>query len=310
MRSVTTPDGRTLTLREGGDPNGFPVLSISGTPGSSTLYPPHTHDAAERGIRLFSYDRPGYGGSTRHKGRTVADCAADIVAVCDALGVGKFGVWGISGGGPHALAAAALLPDRVVAAAALASVAPYDADGLDFLAGMGEQNVEEFATIFEGEDAHRSSMEKQRAELLAATPEQLVELWQTLLGPSDREVATGALAAFLLDHMRAGIGPSGDGWFDDDRAFVEPWGFELAAIRVPVQLWQGEQDQFVPYGHGVWLSEHIPGVDARLTKEDGHLTLAERRVPEVHRWLLDHATSSAGSAARRASPSASPTSAR
>lgn len=289
MRSVTTPDGRTLTVREAGDPDGLPVLVISGTPGSSTIYEPHARDAEERGIRLFSYDRPGYGGSTRQKDRNVADCVPDIAAVCDALGIGRFCVWGISGGGPHALAAAALLPGRVIAVAALASVAPYDAEGLDFLDGMGEQNVEEFGTIFAGEDVHRASMEKQRAELLSATAEQLLEVWQTLLGPSDREVATGVLAAFLLEHMRAGIGSSGDGWLDDDRAFVAPWGFDLASIRVPVQLWQGKQDRFVPYGHGVWLAEHIPGVDAHLTAEDGHLTLAEHRVPEVHGWLLERA---------------------
>jgi pimeloyl-ACP methyl ester carboxylesterase len=290
MRSVTTLDGRTLTVREGGDPQGLPVLAISGTPGSSMLYGPHARDAAEQGIRLFSYDRPGYGGSTRLKGRMVADCAADIAAVCDALDIERLGVWGISGGGPHALAAAALLPDRVIAAAALASVAPYDAEGLDFLAGMGEQNVKEFGEIFEGEDVHRASMEKNREDLLSATPEQLVELWQTLLGPSDREVATGTLAAFLLDHIRAGIDQGGDGWIDDDIAFVTPWGFDLASIRVPVQLWQGEQDMFVPFGHGVWLAAHVPGVDAQLTAEDGHLTLGEHRVPEVHRWLMKHAS--------------------
>jgi pimeloyl-ACP methyl ester carboxylesterase len=118
-------------------------------------------------------------------------------------------------------------------------------------------------------------------------------LWQTLLGPSDREVATGVLAAFLLDHIRAGIGPSGEGWIDDELAFFAPWGFDLASIRVPVQLWQGKQDQFVPYGHGVWLAEHIPGVDARLTDEDGHLTLVERRISQVHRWLLERAAISA-----------------
>ena len=290
MRTVTTHDGRTLTVREGGDPSGAPVLTISGTPGSSTLYEPHVRDAVEEGIRLFSYDRPGYGRSTRHKGRTVADCAADIVAVADALEIERFCVWGISGGGPHALAAAALLPERVIAAAALASVAPYDAEGLDYTEGMGELNVEEFGVIFEGEEAHRTSMEKQREELLSATPDQLVELWQTLLGPSDREVATGELAAFLLEHIRAGIEPGGEGWLDDDVAFVTPWGFDLASICVPVQLWQGEQDRFVPYGHGVWLAEHIPGVDARLTAEDGHLTLAQRRIPEVHGWLLERAT--------------------
>lgn len=289
MRSVVTSDGRTLTVREGGDPAGFPVLFISGTPGSSTIYEPHARDAGERGIRLFSYDRPGYGGSTRLKGRTVADCAADISTVCDALGIERLCVWGISGGGPHTLAAAALLPDRVIAAAALASVAPYDAEGLDYLEGMGEQNVDEFAKLCEGEEVQRASTEKLRDELLSSTPGQLIDVWQTLLGPSDREVVTGALAAFLIEHMRAGIDTSVDGWIDDDLAFVAPWGFDLASIRVPVQLWHGEQDKFVPFGHGVWLAEHIPGVDARLTSEDGHLTLSERRVPEVHAWLLEHA---------------------
>jgi pimeloyl-ACP methyl ester carboxylesterase len=289
MRSVVASDGRTLTVREGGDPSGFPVLCISGTPGSSTIYEPHALDAEQRGIRLFSYDRPGYGGSTRLKSRTVADCAGDIATVCDALVIDRFCVWGTSGGGPHALAAAALLPDRVIAAASLASVAPYDAEGLDYLEGMGEQNVEEYAAIFEGADAQRASTEKLRSELLSSTPERLAEVWQTLLSPSDREVATGGLAAFLLDHIRAGVGTSMDGWIDDDLAFVAPWGFDLASIRVPVQLWQGEQDQFVPYGHGVWLAAHIPGVDAQLTPEDGHLTLFERRVPEVHAWLLEHA---------------------
>jgi pimeloyl-ACP methyl ester carboxylesterase len=287
MRTVTTPDGRTLTVREGGDPGGVPVLTISGTPGSSTLFAAHVRDAEERGVRLFSYDRPGYGGSSRHAGRAAADCAADIAAVCDELGLDRICVWGISGGGPHALAAAALLPGRVAAAASLASVAPYDADGLDWLAGMGELNVEEFGVIFEGEDAHRAAMEEQREGLLAAKPEDLVEQWGTLLGPADREVATGEFAAELLEHMRAGLEPGGDGWLDDDLAFVKPWGFDVASIRIPVLLWQGEQDKFVPFGHGVWLAERIPGVDARLTAEDGHLTLAQRRIPEVHAWLVE-----------------------
>jgi len=290
MRSVKTPDGRTLTVREGGDAAGFPVLFISGTPGSSTLDEAHVRDAEERGIRLFSYDRPGYGGSTRHERRSVADCAGDIAAVCDALGIERLGVWGISGGGPHALAAAALLPERVVGAASLASPAPYGAEGLDYFEGMGEQNVEEFGVIFEGEEVHRASMERQRAELLSIAPEQLVEAWQTLLGPADREVATGQFAANLLDHMRAGIGPQGDGWLDDDVAFVSPWGFDLEDIRVPLQLWHGEQDKFVPFAHGVWLAERIQNVDARLSAADGHLTLFLRRVPEIHAWLLERAT--------------------
>jgi pimeloyl-ACP methyl ester carboxylesterase len=290
MRSIATKDGRTLTVHEGGDPAGFPVLFISGTPGSSTLEGPHVRDAEERGLRLFSYARPGYAESTRRKGRSVADCAADIAAVCDALGIERLCVWGISGGGPHALAVAALLPDRVAAAASLASPAPYGAEGLDWFDGMGEQNIEEFAVISEGEEAHRASLERQREDLFAATPDQLVELWQTLLGPADREVATGEFAASLLEHMRAGLEHGVDGWLDDDRAFANPWGFDVASIRTPVLLWHGEQDKFVPFAHGVWLTERIPDVDARLSTEDGHLTLFQRRIPEVHAWLLERAT--------------------
>jgi pimeloyl-ACP methyl ester carboxylesterase len=287
MRAVVTADGRTLTVREGGDPDGVPVLVHSGTPGSSLLYEPHLRDAEERGIRLFSYDRPGYGGSTRNRGRSVADCAEDVAVVCDALGVQRFCVGGFSGGGPHALATAALLPDRVAAAAALAPVAPFGAKGLDFFAGMGEQNIEEFGAVLEGEEAHLAVLERDREELLAASPEQLVEVLRTLLGPADREVLTGRIAVFLLETARAGVEGSLDGWFDDDVAFAQPWGFDLGSIGVPVLHWQGEQDKFVPFGHGVWLSEHIPGVESHLSPEDGHITLAERRIPEVHAWLLE-----------------------
>ncbi len=287
MRFVAAENSRTLTVSEGGDPDGVPVLVHAGTPGSSLLYEPTVRDAEERGIRLFSYDRPGYGGSTRDEGRDIAACAGDVEAVCDALGIERFCVWGISGGGPHALATAALLPERVAAAAALAPVAPFGAEGLDWFEGMGEKNVEEFGVIFDGEEAHRAALERDRRELLAATPEQLVEAWRTLLGPADAEVLTGRYAVFMLEHVMAGIARRLDGWFDDDVAFTRPWGFELDSIRVPVMHWQGEQDKFVPFGHGVWLSERIPGVESHLTPDDGHLTLVERRLPEVHAWLLE-----------------------
>jgi pimeloyl-ACP methyl ester carboxylesterase len=276
-----------LAVAEGGDPNGVPVVVHHGTPGSGIHYSPLVEDAEAKGIRLIGYDRPGYGGSTRLRGRDVAACAADVAAICDALGIDRFCTWGISGGGPHALATAALLPGRVAAAGALAPVAPYDADGLDFFAGMGEQNIEEFGHVLEGDEPHLAALERDRAELLRITPDQLVEAWTTLLGPSDRAVLKGSLAEDVLEATRVGIEPSGDGWFDDDVAFTRPWGFDLASIRVPVQHWQGEQDKFVPFGHGVWLAEHIPGVESHLTSEDGHLTLAEHRVPEMHAWLLE-----------------------
>ncbi|HEX9350024.1 MAG TPA: alpha/beta hydrolase [Gaiellaceae bacterium] len=286
MREVRTPDGRTLAVREGGDPAGVPMLVYHGTPGSSLFYEPHLRDAEKEGIRLFSYDRPGYGGSTRNKSRNVAACAEDAAAVCDVLGIERFCLWGISGGGPHALATAALLPDRVVAAAALAPVAPFEADGLDFFEGMGEQNIEDTQAVLESEEAHLAVLERERKEFLATAPDELVNVLETLLGPADREVLTGRIAAFLLENMRVGVKGTLDGWFDDDVAFTQPWGFDLDSIRVPVLHWQGEQDKFVPLGHGIWLSDHIPGVESHLSPEDGHLTLAERRVPEVHAWLL------------------------
>jgi pimeloyl-ACP methyl ester carboxylesterase len=285
--NVAARDGRTLEVHEGGDPAGFPVLVHNGTPGSGLLYAPHVGDAEAKGIRLLSYDRPGYGGSTRQPGRTVADCAPDVEAICDALGLDRLGVWGISGGGPHALATAALLPERVVAAAALASVAPYDAEGLDWLAGMGEQNIEEFGAVAAGEEELRKALDRYSAELEHVGPDALVEVWSTLLGAADREVATGRLAAYLLDCISHAIDATRDGWFDDDRAFAQPWGFDPGEIRVPVQLRHGADDRFVPIAHGEWLAARIPGVDARLTREDGHLTLIQRHVPAVHAWLLE-----------------------
>jgi len=286
VRAIRTADGRSLTVREGGDPNGVPVLVHNGTPASSLLYGPHLADAEEQGIRLFSYDRPGYAGSTRRRGRAVADCAGDVAAVCDALGVGRFCVWGISGGGPHALATAALLPDRVAAAAALAPVAPFDAEGLDFYAGMGEQNIEEFGAIFAGEDVLRALLDGVRSELITSSPDQFVAVLQTLLGPADLEVLRGAIAGYVLAAMQDGLAEDVDGWLDDDVAFVRPWGFDLASIRVPVLHLQGEQDRFVPPGHGAWLARHIPGVESRVLPEEGHLSLLERRLPEVHAWLV------------------------
>src|SRR5262245_26308872 len=216
MHAVTTPDGRTLTVREGGDLGGVPVLTISGTPGSSTLFEAHVRDADERGIRLFSYDRPGYGGSTRHAGRTAADCAADIQVVCDDFGFERICVWGISGGGPHALAAAALLPERVAAAASLASVAPYDAGGLDWTAGMGEQNIVEFGAATAGRETLEPLLEDWRPGLASATPGNLAEELSSLVAPVDREALDGDVAAFLCEHIRTGLLPGSAGWVDDD----------------------------------------------------------------------------------------------
>jgi pimeloyl-ACP methyl ester carboxylesterase len=284
---VAAPDGRSLAVYEGGDPNGVPVVAHHGTPGAGLLYGPHARDAAGRGIRLIGYDRPGYGGSAPHPGRTIADAAADVAAISDALGLDRICTWGISGGGPHALACAALLPDRVAAAASIAGIAPYDAEGLDWLAGMGEGNVAEFGATLAGRATLAPLLDEEAAGMLAGTPEQLRDALETLLSPADSAVLTGELAAYFHETVALGIGERRDGWIDDDLAFAAPWGFDPAAIGVPVTVWQGREDRFVPFAHGEWLAARIPGIEAHLSVEDGHLTLAERRVPEVHAWLLD-----------------------
>jgi pimeloyl-ACP methyl ester carboxylesterase len=287
QRTVRSPDGRTLAVEEAGDPDGRPVLVYEGTPNSRHLYPPVGTDAAARGLRLISYDRPGYGGSTPQPGRTVADCAADARAICADLGIDRLAMWGISGGGPHVLACAALLPDLVTAAASLASPAPMEADGLDWFAGMGELNADDIQLFLRDREAARAKLESDREEILAASPAEMVSGLRTLLSPADAAVLKDALAGHLRYCHHEGLAPGGQGWWDDSVALGTAWGFELSAISVPVLLMHGRQDRFVPFGHGEWLAAHIPGVEARLFDQDGHVTLLTNRIPEVHAWLAD-----------------------
>jgi pimeloyl-ACP methyl ester carboxylesterase len=286
-RTVQTPDGRTLAVEDAGDPNGRPVMVHEGTPNSRHLYPPTAIDAAARGLRLISYDRPGYGGSTAQPGRSVADCAADVRAICAELGIDRLAMWGISGGGPHVLACAALLPDLVTAAASLASLAPLDAEGLDWFAGMGELNADDTRLFLRDREAARAKLDADREEVLGGSAAELVKGLQTLLSPTDAAALNDGLAEYLVYCDHEGLAPGSQGWWDDGVAHCTPWGFELSAISVPVLLMHGRQDQFVPFGHGQWLAAHIPGVEARLLDHDGHLTLLTNRVPEVHAWLTE-----------------------
>jgi pimeloyl-ACP methyl ester carboxylesterase len=286
-RTVRTPDGRTLAVVEAGDPAGRPVLVHNGTPNTRRLYPPNAADAAARGLRLISYDRPGYGGSSPQPGRTVADCAADVRAICAELGIDRLAMWGISGGGPHVLACAALLPGLVTAVASLASLAPYDSDGLDWFDGMGQDNVDDFRLLLSDPAAARVKLDKDREQFLTVSPQDLADGMRSLLSPADAAVLTGELADYLTSSMQEGLAPGGQGWWDDGCAHAGAWGFELAEISVPVLLLHGREDKFVPFGHGEWLAGRIPGVEARLSDDDGHLTLLERHVGEVHAWLAD-----------------------
>lgn len=284
---VATADGRTLRVVWDGATSGAAVLVQHGTPGNGALYEPHVRDAASRGLRLVAYDRPGYGESTPHPARRVADCAADVAAIADELRLERLAVWGISGGGPHALACGALLPDRVAAVATLASVAPADADDLDWSAGMGQDNVGEFTAARAGRDALRSFLEPFAAAMTAGTAEDLRAALSTLLTPVDAAALDGDFAAFVHGSSRAALAGGIEGWVEDDLAFVGSWGFAAEDVSVPVLLWHGAHDRFVPLAHGRWLAERLPNVEPRLSPDDGHLTLATRRVPSVHEWLAE-----------------------
>ena len=285
---VNTPDGRVLKVLEGGDTRGRPVFSLHGTPMSRFLYGPHLADASRRGIRLIGYDRPGYGGSSPHPGRKVADVAKDVAAIADSLGLDRFAVWGLSGGGPHAIACGALLPRRVVAIASMASPAPYPARGLDWLAGMGEDNVAEFGAAIAGQETLKAFLKPQHGQLAVVTADNIVKVFDNLLPPVDRAAMTGDLAEFFAAATREGLRPGYEGWMEDDLAFVSDWGFAPADVSVPVLIWQGTHDKMVPFAHGRWLAEQMPGAEVRLSSDDGHITLYQRRVSETHSWLLSH----------------------
>jgi pimeloyl-ACP methyl ester carboxylesterase len=287
-RLIKCSDGRVLRVEEAGDPHGKAILMHHGTPGSGVLYGPHVSDAMDRSIRLIGYDRPGYGGSTAHPGRTVADCAADVRSIADVLGVNRLGVWGFSGGGPHALACAALLPDLVVAVGSLAAIAPYGAPGLDYFAGMGEENVDDIKLMLADEPAARAKSIGDRERLLALSAEDMAKAFPTLLSAVDAAAVTAGMAEYLWQSGQIGLASSDQGWWDDGKAHLQPWGFAFESTRVPVQLWHGRHDRFVPFRHGEWLAGKIPGVEAHLTDDDGHLTLMQDRVGQLHAWLLEH----------------------
>jgi pimeloyl-ACP methyl ester carboxylesterase len=285
--TVQTPDGRTLCVERAGDHDGPAIVVHSGTPNSRLLFAPWAADAAERGAQILAYDRPGYGGSDRHPGHTVADGAADTLAVADALGLERFVAWGLSGGGPYALACAALLPDRVAAVALIGSIAPYGAPGLDYFEGMGEDNVDDIDLLLRDPDAASRKAAQDREEMLAVTVEDLGRGMESLVSPVDAAVLSGPFGAHFHAEVQDGLAPGPDGWMDDGVAHVGYWGFEPAAIRVPVKVWHGAQDRFVPRGHGEWFARTIPGAEASLTETDGHLTVVDQRIGEVHEWLLE-----------------------
>ena len=272
--SVDLAEGRVLQVWVEGPSDGDVVIGHRGTPGSGLPYARSVEQASARGLRTVSYSRPGYGRSTRREGRSVGDCAADVNAIADALGAERFYTLGVSGGGPHALACGAQLPDRVIAVASIAGLAPSGAEGIDFLEGMGEENRQEFGAALAGRDALRAWMDEHAHETGGAgSVADLLNAMGGLVSPIDRDTITSDLGNHLIANQHIALAHGYWGWFDDDLAFTSDWGFDPAAITVPVSVWQGHQDRFVPFSHGKWLAAHVPGARAHLYERHGHLSL-------------------------------------
>ena len=288
---VPLPDGRTLEAVDEGDPDGTLLLFHHGSPGAAVAFEPFDRAAAERGIRLVTPSRAGFGDSSRLEGRSVASAAADAAALADHLGAERFVTMGWSGGGPHALACAALLPERVRAAATIAGVAPYDAEGLDWIAGMGESNRIEYPLAARDPNELLRWMRPQVKALAAAKPDDIVSELRTVISEVDEAEVDGTFGELLAASFRRAFANGPWGWYDDDLAFVRPWGFELSSIRAPVSVWQGRQDLMVPFAHGEWLVAHVPTARARLRPEHGHLSLAVGSIGEILDDLLEAAAS-------------------
>lgn len=273
MTIIDLPDGRSLDLDVSGPEDGIPLVFHHGTPGSVRQFRAIQRAAHERGLRLVTFSRPGYGASTRQPGRRVVDAVADVAAVLAHLGTPRCLVAGWSGGGPHALATGARLPKQVAGILCIAGVAPYDAEGLNFLEGMGQQNIDEFGLALQGEEAIRPSHEAEAVGLRNTDAAGLIEGMATLLPDVDRAVLTAEFGENLAANFAEGFRTGVDGWVDDDLAFVAPWGFSLAEIAVPAFVWQGSEDLMVPFTHGQWLAAHVPGATSRLQQAEGHLSI-------------------------------------
>jgi pimeloyl-ACP methyl ester carboxylesterase len=283
---VRSADGRKVAVQETGHDAGRPVFLLHGTPGSRLGPLPRGRVLYELGVRLITFDRPGYGWSDRLESRMVADVVPDVEAIADALGLDKFAVLGRSGGGPHALACAALLPERVTRAGVLVSLAPWAAEGLDWFAGMADSNVREYTTAATDPDVLTARIAATAARIRANPASHLSTLSPELPEADRRIVADVGIRTLLAENFAEALrDESAAGWIDDALAFCAPWGFNLADIRVPVLLWHGQNDVFSPAAHARWLADQIPGAIMSIRADTAHFG-ALVVIPDVLSWLI------------------------
>jgi pimeloyl-ACP methyl ester carboxylesterase len=277
---VSAPDGRTLEVLLSGAKDGFPLVFHHGTPQAAVRFPFLERTAVFNDLRLISYSRPGYGRSTPRadgdSAATVADDAGDVETILDYLGLNEFLSVGWSGGGPRSLACAALLPERCRAAACGVGIAPFDAEGLDPIAGMAPENVAEYAAVAAGKEALEEYLTEHGSGVFNATADDIVVALGELLAGVDKEALTGDLAEYLAASTRHAGLQGIVGWRDDDLTHTRPWGFNLGTIKVPVSIWQGTEDRMVPLAHAHWLAANVAGARAHIEDGEGHLSLLKQ----------------------------------
>lgn len=286
QRTVHTSDGRRLSVEQSGDPDGRTVFLLHGTPGSRLGPAPREQLLYRMRIRLITFDRPGYGDSDRLPGRTVSAAAVDVRHIADALGIGRFAVVGRSGGAPHALACAALLPERTTRVGALVSLAPRDASGLDWFQGMTESNVREYVNAAIGRKRVTATLGRRSRSILADPAASVAEMAGGLPESDRWIVADAGIQDMLERNFAEGLRSSADGWVDDVMAFSTGWGFDLRRISTPVKLWHGADDIFAPVEHTRWLGRNIP--DAEVEVERGAAHFGSLRVlTRVLSWAVN-----------------------
>lgn len=281
---------RGLSVESLGDPEGKPVFLLHGTPGGRYGPRPRGIVLYRLGIRLISFDRPGYPGSARKPGRIVASAAEDVKLIADYLEISRFSVVGRSGGAPHALACAALLPDRVISAAAMASLAPCDAVGLDWEAGMTESNVLAFGYgKADPPSKLRPYLQEQAKHVSKGSEGLLSALWSEMDDQDKQVIDDIGLRQIIANvHVEALRGNCLDGWVDDVIALARPWGFNPAKITVPVRLWGGHDDVFSPVAHTYWLAEQINGAEVEIEYGKAHFSTVTL-LPKFLAWVAKQA---------------------
>ncbi len=247
-----------------------------GTPAAGPIAASLLGAARAADLRTVELVRPGYGNSSRASGRTVADNARLTQRLVDHLETPRFLSAGWSGGGPHTLADAALLPG-CVGSLCIAGVGPHDAPDLDFLDGMGQDNLDEFAAAAEPE-ALAAYLAAAVPGLSAGDGASVKAALASLLPDSDLAYLSDAFADELAAQAAWSLANGIWGWFDDDRAFFGPWGFDLSRISKPVTILQGSDDLMVPLAHGRWLAAHIPDATAHFVAGEGHLSVAAKHL--------------------------------